>query len=205
MEDNYLILFIFKSIEISTLKPDSALSTLEKNGITLKISHDYFHSHNYDPTLANTHFFNNTFNNLDINDDNEDNNKNNNSKIDNNNTNNTANNTANSNTNNNKSGNFADFIQNPSKAWSSNLPNPNEIGNKINTDLLSNYINLLNITRSAARLKRLPKFITFGNAKGHLNEIFIPGIVCLFFHSITSILFLSLILLDILFILIFYR
>lgn len=87
------------------------------------------------------------------------------------------------NNNNNPNANFADFIANPSKAWNTNLPDPREKDNKKNQNLLYSYINLLNLTSSSSRLKRLPKFITYGNAKSHLNEIFIPRIVCLFIFS----------------------
>jgi hypothetical protein len=182
MDDSLMASFIFKSIEIGTLKPENVMATLERHGITLSIKRDYFYmdsSRNQDFNLAENHIFNNDF------DSNNDNVYNNNNSNNNNNNNNTKKNSykkSNKNNHNNiNSAEFADFIANPSKAWATNVPDPAEKDTNVNVNLLSSYLKLLGVTSSSTKLKRLPKFITYGNAKSHLNDIFIPRIVCLSF------------------------
>jgi ribosomal protein S21 len=43
MDDSLMASFIFKSIEIGTLKPENVMATLERHGITLSIKRDYFY------------------------------------------------------------------------------------------------------------------------------------------------------------------
>lgn len=190
MEDTLLASFIFKSIEVGSLNPENAMATLEKYGIPFSINRDYFYmdpSRNYDANLAESHIFNNNFdNNYNNNTSGKNNNISNDGDNINNNKKNDKKSKKNNNINNLNGANFAEFIANPSKAWTNNLSDPNERDNDANTNLLAAYIKLLDVTSSSSRLKRLPKFITYVNAKVHLNEIFVPRIVCLlclFLHT----------------------
>ena len=64
MDDTQLASFIFKSIEVGTLKPENAIIYLQKFGISLSFRHDYFYvdpSQAYDVSAAENHVFNNNF------------------------------------------------------------------------------------------------------------------------------------------------
>lgn len=64
MDDTHLASLIFKSLEVGSLKPENALATLEKYGISLSFNRDYFYvdpSHNHDVSSAENHIFNNHF------------------------------------------------------------------------------------------------------------------------------------------------
>jgi hypothetical protein len=196
-----LLSIIFKSLELGTLRADSASTILCEHGISIEITRNYFYkdpsifqnynSVDFDPT-SNENTNNNDDNNLNVQESSINNSINikldlisdNSNKSNNQNSKKKKKKQKNKNNNNNdNTKKFSEFIAHPNALWNSHYTEliENEVpDDNNNTKLFSLYQQLLNQTKSSKSLKSLPKFIAeFRIASQHLENIFIPRLVIL--------------------------
>lgn len=182
--DNILTLFILKSIELGTLKFESATTTLGIYGISLQIKRDL-------PK--------NTSNNSSINNNNDNNSGINNEIIDTGSTStmssttpyfeiHSIDNSNDSNINNNNSNNFkyGEFSSRGNQIWSANYAEEKEsyLDGSTN-ELKEKYKEFIGNNQ----LKCLPKEISdFRRAKEHFQNIFMPKLVCSYFFFPLSVI-----------------
>lgn len=172
--DNILTLFILKSIELGTLKFESATTTLGIHGISLQIKRELPNSTNNTNNTSINSSINNNDNNCGINND----------IIDTGSTS-TMSSTYieihsidNSNINNNNSNNFkyGEFSSRGNQIWSANYAKEKEsyLDGSTN-ELKEKYKEFIGNNQ----LKCLPKEISdFRRAKEHFQNIFMPKLVC---------------------------